>query len=198
MRSENDFAVWGAGEPGEADAGAVGPVVSTESLHCVEPLDGVGWATVVMAAGSPCRPRWARQRLKRIIVGCRPSLPGARAAIGDGDGCANTSEETPRKSRKVVNRHTWPVWAKKKKSAKVKGSPPETAPSVQGTSPPKPTPRIGEEGVFSPQALMIYIPPSSTGLRLVDPLRSCSVAGSGKRDWRSALPFALPLWYSSV
>ena len=36
--------------------------------------------------------------------------------------------------------------------------------------------------MFSPQARMRYIPPSSTGLRLVYPLRSCSVAGSGKRD----------------
>ena len=45
---------------------------------------------------------------------------------------------------------------------------------------------------------MRYIPPFSTGLRNVDPLRSCSVAGSDKRDRKSVLPFALPLRYSSV
>ena len=63
---------------------------------------------------------------------------------------------------------------------------------MRGISPPKPTPGIGGEGVLSQQTFMRYIPPSSTGLRLVDPLRSCFVAGSGKRDRKSALPFALP------
>ena len=64
--------------------------------------------------------------------------------------------------------------------------PPKTALSVQGTSPPKPTPGIGEEGVFSARARMKHIPPSSTGLRRVDPLRSCSVAGlvSETGSWR--------------
>ena len=32
MRSEDGFTVWGAGEPGEAEADAVGPVVSTKSV----------------------------------------------------------------------------------------------------------------------------------------------------------------------
>ena len=119
MRSENGFAVWDVGEPGEAEAGAVEPVVSTESLHCVERLDRVGWATVVMAAGAFAKPvpssvGTAKTEAKSY-VGCRSSLPAAGAAIGDGDGCANTSEETPRKSRMIVNLHTWPVWAKNKK-----------------------------------------------------------------------------------
>ena len=40
----------------------------------------------------------------------------------------------------------------------MKGSPPKTALSVRGTGPPKPIPGIGEEGAFSPQARMRYVP----------------------------------------
>ena len=61
---------------------------------------------------SPCRPRWVRRRPKRIVVGCRQSPPAAGAAIDGGDGCRNTSDESPRRSRKVVNPHMWPVCAK--------------------------------------------------------------------------------------
>ena len=56
MRSEDGFTDWGAGEPGEAGTDAVGPVVSTESVPCVELLEGVGWATVFVAAGASAKP----------------------------------------------------------------------------------------------------------------------------------------------
>ena len=74
-----------------------------------------------------------------------------------------------------------PCTRKSRKSEETKGGPPKTAFSGRGTSPPKPTPEVGEERVRSPQARMRKIPPSSTGVRLLDPLRSC-LAGSGKRD----------------
>ena len=77
-------------------------------------------------------------------------------------------------------------------------SPPTTARLVHSASPPKPTAEIGKEGVFCPEALIRYIPPSLTRLSLVDPLRSCYVAGYRKRGKKSALPFALLLWYRSV
>ena len=70
--------------------------------------------------------------------------------------------------------------------------------SVRGISLPKPTPGIGEEGVYSPQTLMRYMPPFSTGVRLVEPSRSGPVAGSVKRHRKSALPFALHFRYSKV
>ena len=54
-------------------------------------------------------------------------------------------------------------------SGEVKGS--KTALSVRVTSPPKPTLGFGEERVESPQARMKKMPPSSTGVRLLDPLR---------------------------
>ena len=56
MRSEDGFAVWGAGEPGKAEADAPGPVVSTESVPCLGLLEGVGWATAVAAAGASAEP----------------------------------------------------------------------------------------------------------------------------------------------
>ena len=46
----------GAGEPGEAGADAVGPVVSTKSVPCVGLLEGVGWATAVAAAEASAEP----------------------------------------------------------------------------------------------------------------------------------------------
>ena len=61
---------------------------------------------------SPCRPRWVRRRPKGIVVGCRQRPPAAGSAIDGGDGCRNTSDESPRRSRKVVNPHMWPVCAK--------------------------------------------------------------------------------------
>ena len=91
-----------------------------------------------------------------------------------------------------------PCVRKSQEPARVRGNPPEALFSVRGISPPKPTPGIGEEGVYSPQALMRYMPPSSTGVRLVERLRSCSVAGSGERDKKPAFPFALHFRYSRV
>ena len=41
-RSEDGFPVWGGGEQREAKADAVRPVVSTESVPGIEPLEGVG------------------------------------------------------------------------------------------------------------------------------------------------------------
>ena len=58
MRSEGGFAVGGAEEPGDTGVDAIGPVVTTESVPCcVELLEkGVGWATVVAAAGVSAEP----------------------------------------------------------------------------------------------------------------------------------------------
>ena len=57
MRSEDGFAVAGVGEPGETRADTVESAVSTESVPCVELLEkGVGWATVVAAAGASAEP----------------------------------------------------------------------------------------------------------------------------------------------
>ena len=79
------------------------------------------------------------------------------------------------------------------KSVEVRGSPPKTALSGRGTNPPKPMPGTDVEGVSRPQALTRRMTSLSTGVRRLEPLRSCSVAGCGNRERNSALPFALPL-----
>ena len=56
MRSEDGFTVWGAGEPGEPGADAVGLVISTESAPCVGLFEGVGYAMAVAAAGASGEP----------------------------------------------------------------------------------------------------------------------------------------------
>ena len=40
---------------------------------------------------------------------------------------------------------------------------------------------------------MRKIPPTSTGMKLLDPVRPCSVAGAGERDRKLAFPLALAL-----
>ena len=159
MRSENGFAVWDAGKPGEVEVDTVGPVVSTESVPCVELLEGVGRATVVAATGPSAEPvptsvGTAKNR-SESVVGCRQSPPAAGTAIDGGGGGRNTSDETLRRSRKVVkSSYVVRVCENQKQMAEVKGSPPKTVLSERGASPPKPTPRIGEKGVLSPQALI--------------------------------------------
>ena len=56
IRSDDGFTVLGAGESGVDEVDAVGPVVATESVSWVELLDGDGWATVVVAAGTSAEP----------------------------------------------------------------------------------------------------------------------------------------------
>ena len=115
MPFEDGFAVGGAGESGEKGVNTVGPVVSKVSVACVELLEkGVGWETVVAAAGASAEPvptsvGTAKTEAKSVI-GNRKNPPGT--AIAGGDGGRNTSDGTPRRSRKVVNPHTWPVCAK--------------------------------------------------------------------------------------
>ena len=153
-------------------------------------------------SGGFCRaraaPRGYGKNRSESSVGGRKKLSTGGTAVVGGDGGRYTSDESPRRNREVVNLHVWPVRAKIAKSEEAKGSPPKTALSEWGTSPLKPTPGIGEARVRSPQAQMRKIPPSSTGMRLLDPMRSCSMAGSGKRDRKSAFPLTLPLRYSRV
>ena len=158
MRSEGGFVVGGAGEAGETGANAVGPAVSTESVPRVELLENaVGWTTVVAAAGAasvepvPTPVGTAKNEAKTLSAAdkARPR-PGQRSTVA-------TEAETRAKLSEGIERSSilirGPCVRKSLKSAEVKGCPPKTALSVEGTSPPKPTPGIGEEGVFSPQPL---------------------------------------------
>ena len=85
MRYEGAFAVGGAGAPGETGADTVGPVVTTEAVPCVELLEkGVGWATVVAAAGACAEPvptsvGTAKTQAKSLSAAVKP----ARGRDGD-------------------------------------------------------------------------------------------------------------------
>ena len=80
----------GDGEPGEAGADAVGPVVSTESVPCVGLLEGVGWATAVAAAGASAEPAptsvgLAKTEAKSLsTAGKAHPRPRQRSTVGTG------------------------------------------------------------------------------------------------------------------
>ena len=100
-------------------------------------------------------------------------------------------------AEKAVNPHTWPVCPKIAKISGGKGEP--TQDSAIGLGHQPTLANAGDRwGVIRPQALTRYIASSSTGVRRLQPLRSCSVAGCGNRKKKSALPFALRFRYSSV
>ena len=92
-----------------------------------------------------------------------------------------------------------PCARQSRKSEEMRSGPTETIASARGTNPLKAAATgVGVERMQSPQARMRKTPQSSTGVRLLDQLRSCSVAGSGKNKRKSAVSLALPLRYSRV
>ena len=159
MRSEDGFAVWDAGEPGETGADTVGPAVSTEPVPCVKLLEqGVGWVTVVAAAGAFAEPVPTSVGTAKTEAKASSAASKARPRPGQRSTVATEPETRATKLSEGAERSSMlirgPCMQKSQKSAEVKGSPPKTALSVWSTSPPKPTPGIGEEGALSPQALL--------------------------------------------
>ena len=77
-------------------------------------------------------------------------------------------------------------------------SPPKPELGSEGASPPKPTRTV--EGLLRsrPYNRIRKTRSSSDGVRLLEPLRSSSVAGKGGRERKSAFPLTLPLRYSMV
>ena len=155
MRPEHGFAVGSAGEPGETGAGTVGQVVLTESVPCVRLLEkGVGWVTVAAAAGASAEPvptsvGTAKTEAKAFsVAGKARARPGQQLMVAtESETRATKLPEGAEKSSMLIR---GPCVRKSHKSAEVKMSPPKTALSVRGTSPPKPTPGIGEDRVLSP------------------------------------------------
>ena len=138
MRSEDGLTFGDAGEPGEAGADEVGPVVSTESVHCVGLLNRVGWATAVAAAGASAEPAstsvsTAKTEEKSLsAVGKARPRPGHRSTVVmDTEARETILPEEAERSPILIR---GPYVRKSQKSA-VKGSPPKTALSVRGTSP---------------------------------------------------------------
>ena len=111
-----------------AETDTVEPVAAAESSSFLDFRDrGVGCAMVVLD-------KYGKNRSENGVRG-RRDRPAAGTAPGSGDGSSNTSDESPRGSKKAVNSCTWLLCAKQ--SVEVKGGLPKTACSVRGTSPPK-------------------------------------------------------------
>ena len=135
--------------PGEAGADTVGPVIATESVPYVELLEkGVGWATIVAAAGASAGPvppslGTAKNEAKAVpAAGKVGPRPGQRSAVAtEAETRATNLPEGVERSSILMH---GPCVRKSRESAEVKGSPPKAVLSVRGTSPPKPTPGIGE------------------------------------------------------
>ena len=185
MRFEGDNAVGGdAGSPADERADAPASVIAAESARCE-------------GAAEPLPPSEGTAKNEPKAVSAKKDFSAAGTSMDGGYGGRYASDKSPQRSREVVHPRTWPGRAKIAETDQAKRSPPKTAFSGRGTSPPKPTPGVGEERVRSPQAGMRKIS-SSTGVRLLDPMLSWSVAGSGKRDRKSSFPLALPLRHSRM
>ena len=191
----------GLGSPGDEEADAAGSVIAAESAPCgVLVREGACWATAVAAAGAPAEPvppskGTGKTEAKAVsAAGKNAPRPGHRSTVmtAADTRAMNLPEGAERSS--MLRRGT--CAQKSCKSEEAKENPPKTRAVGAGHQPPKPTPGVRVERVRSPQTRMRKILPSSTGVRLLDPLRSCSVTGSGKRDRKSAFPLALPLRYS--
>ena len=161
----------GAPESQARETDAVGPVGSTESVPCSELREGIGWATDVVVAGGSAEPSLTEVGTAKTEA---KSLSAARETHPRPGELSMVATNAETRATNLLEGVGWssslirgPCARKSQKSARVKGSPPNALHSVRSISPPKPISGIGEEGLCSLQALMRYMPPSSTGVRLV-------------------------------
>ena len=185
MRPEGGKAVGGAGSPCGEGADAAGSVIAAGSAPC-EVFDGKGacWVILVAAARASAEPvppseGTAKTEAKAMSAEGKISpRPGRQSSVVTAAVTRATKlpEGTERSSILIRG----PCARKPRISEEAKGSPSKTAISGCGTNPLKPTPGIGEARLQSPQARMRKAPLTTTGVRLLDPVRSCFVAGSGK------------------
>ena len=115
MQPEGGKAVGGARSLGGADV--AGSVMEAELTPCVVLVgERTWWAKAVAAAGTSAEPvlpseGTAKTEAKAGFGGMQNCFV-AGTAIDGGDGGRYMSDEPPRRSRKVVNPHTWPMRAK--------------------------------------------------------------------------------------
>ena len=198
MRPEGSKAIGGAGSPGVEGANAAGSVIAAESALC-EVLVGEGacWAKAVAAAGAFAEPMppsegmaitKAKAHISGRYIASRPGRRSTVATVADAR-ATNLPEGTERSS--ILIRDPRPrnlENSKRRQGAHLK-------PCCRGGAPVHPSQHRGSvrNECEARRPRMKKIPPPSTGGRLLDALRSCSVAGSGKRDRNSTFPLALAL-----
>ena len=147
MRPEGGKTFRGTGLPCRKGADAARSEIAVESSPSKVPVGrGARWATIVSAARASAEP-WSPpegttkpEAKAGLAVGEEKNKLGRQSTVAKE---AGTRDESPQRSRKVVNPHTWPVCAKIAKT-RGGGSPPRTAQSGQGTRPLKPTLGVGE------------------------------------------------------
>ena len=116
MRPEGGKVVGGAGSPCGEGADVAEGVVAAESARC-EVLDGEGacWAILVAATGVSAEavpPPEGTAKTESKAVSAAAKFSSAGTAVVDGDGGRYTSDESPRRSRRVVNYYVLPVCTK--------------------------------------------------------------------------------------
>ena len=116
MGPESGKDVGGAGSRGAEGADAAGSVVAAESA-LREVLDGqeARWGKAVAAAGAsgePVPPLEGTMNTKVEAVSAAGKTLRCREAICGIDGGRYTSKKSTKRSREVVNPHSWPVRCK--------------------------------------------------------------------------------------
>ena len=96
-------------------------------------------------------------------VGGRTTIAAAGTVIDDGDGDRYMSDEFSKRSREVVNPHTWPLRAKIVQIRTGEREPTQNGVLGAGDQPIQANTGVGEERVRSTQARMRNMPPLSTG-----------------------------------
>ena len=140
-------------------------------------------------------PEGHREHRRESGDGGRPKWWASVAVITGIDESRKTGDESPDGSRNIINPHTWPVCAK---IATTSGGQGETTQDCAIGLGHEPIQADAGNRVCGPQALTRCVTSSSTGVRRLEPLRSCSVAGCGSRERKSALPLAPPFRNPSV
>ena len=142
-------------EPRPEGADAAGAVITAESSPCqVLVGGGARLATIVAAAGASAEP-WSRPEgttktdVKAASAAGEKALkPGRRSTVAREADIRATCLSKGAERLPIFT--SGPCARKSQNSEEVKGSPPKMALSVRGTSPPEPTPGVGEERVRSP------------------------------------------------
>ena len=159
---------------------------------------GISLAPATLLSSLHFRPRGHGKKSSGNGVGGRNKFSAAGTAIDRGYDGRYTRRISFKKQRGCQSSYTARVRENCKRPRRRKGVHPKQRCRGEAPAHPIVSTGVGEGGVRSLQTRMRNIPPSSMGVRCLDPLRSCSATVSGKRDSKSAFPLALPVLYSRV
>ena len=156
MQPEGDKIYRGAGLLGDEGADTAGSVVAAGSSPCLCKTivgRGASWATVVAAAGASAAPASPPEGTTKtepkaaLAVDEKALGPGRRSTVATGADIQATNLPEGAERSSILIRG--PCARKSRKSEELKGSPPKTALSVRGPTPPEqsatPAGSVGED-----------------------------------------------------